>query len=417
MTEKQLESRRAIEALRTGVPNREAVRALGCSQFHIEEKFLGRLQNRQHGGMLIAGDFGTGKSHLLEYLHHAALERGFVSSKIVIGKETPLYDPVKLYRAAIDAAKMPDKKGRALHEVVQTLNENSPAYLAFRERLNSDAAGFDVRFAATFYIYEQVRMRDLELRDRMISFWSGHKLNQSDIKSSLRQIGEAASYRFNKISEKDLALHRFRFAAELMTVAGYAGWVVLVDEVELIGRYSLLQRAKSYVEAARWMGALKNEPPLPLIAVFTLTPDFGRAVLEEKNDLEKIRARLEARGAEGDRLMASQADRGMKELLKPVLLKRIDRDGIRDVGEKLREIHATAYQWTPPAAQPDGEFLTSGRTRTFIRALINQMDLARLYPSCHAETESRELQPSTAEDKDLEAPGETEDDNSFNGRE
>jgi hypothetical protein len=240
MTEEQLTSRRAIEALRAGVPNRDAVRALGCSQPHIEEKFLEKLRDRQFGGLLIAGDFGTGKSHLLEYLYHMALERNFVSSKIVISKETPLYDPAKLYRCAIDAAMVPDKQGSALHEITQTLNDKSPEYVAFCQRVNSDSRDFDARFAATLYIYEHVRTRDLELRDRLISFWSGHKLNQSEIKRSLRQLGEAATYRFGKISEKDLSLQRFRFAAELMTVAGYAGWILFVDEVELIGRYSLL---------------------------------------------------------------------------------------------------------------------------------------------------------------------------------
>jgi len=417
MTEDQLTSRRAIEALRAGVPNRDAVRALGCSQPHIEEKFLEKLQDRRFGGLLIAGDFGTGKSHLLEYLHHMALERNFVSSKIVISKETPLYDPAKLYRCAIDAAMVPDKQGRALHEITQTLNDKSPEYVAFCQRVNSASRDFDARFAATLYIYEQVRTRDLELRDRVISFWSGHKLNQSEIKRSLRQLGEAATYRFGKISEKDLSLQRFRFAAELMTVAGYAGWILLVDEVELIGRYSLLQRAKSYAEVARWMGALRNETPLPLVTVFTITPDFGRAVLEDKNDSEKVRARLEMRGGEGDRLLASQAERGMKELQKPTLLKPLKRDSIQALGGKLREIHAMAYQWSPPAAQVDCEFLTSGRTRTYVRALINRMDLARLYPSYHAEIEARELQPSHAEDKDLEAPSEGGEDNGDNGKE
>ena len=48
-------------------------------------------------------------------------------------------------------------------------------------------------------------------------------------------------------------MQRLRFAAKLLAAAGYAGWVVLFDEVELIGRYSLQQRAKSYAELARWV--------------------------------------------------------------------------------------------------------------------------------------------------------------------
>ena len=121
MTGNDLSYRRAIEALRAGVPNRDAVRVLGCSQPDIQERFEHQLEEskalaseaKQVPGLVISGGFGTGKSHLLEHLHHLALEQNFVSSKIVISKETPLYDPAKLYRAAIDAAVVPDKQGSA----------------------------------------------------------------------------------------------------------------------------------------------------------------------------------------------------------------------------------------------------------------------------------------------------------------
>src|SRR5436309_11545332 len=131
----RVQQRRAIEALRAGVPNRDAVRALGSAQPHIEERFVKLLQDARDGvangvqapGWLIAGDFGSGKSHLLEYLQHVALEENFVSSKVVISKETPLHDPAKLYRAAVEAAVVPDKKGSALAEIAAGLSAGDPA--------------------------------------------------------------------------------------------------------------------------------------------------------------------------------------------------------------------------------------------------------------------------------------------------
>ena len=95
--------RRAIEALRSGVPSREAVAALGSAQSEIEDRFgailasLRALPSGGHhpGGMLVGGSFGSGKSHLLEHLAHLAMNDGFVVSKVTISKETPLYDPAK----------------------------------------------------------------------------------------------------------------------------------------------------------------------------------------------------------------------------------------------------------------------------------------------------------------------------------
>jgi len=93
-------NRLALEALRSGVPNRAAVRLLGCNQPHVEDRFNEMLNSATDidssapnaQGMLISGDFGSGKSHLLAHLEHLALEQNFVCSKVAISKETPLYD-------------------------------------------------------------------------------------------------------------------------------------------------------------------------------------------------------------------------------------------------------------------------------------------------------------------------------------
>ena len=72
-TTTQVSSWRAIEALRAGVPNRDAVQALGMgtAQPNIDARFRQMLGELQRGlstdetadGMVVAGDFGAGKSH------------------------------------------------------------------------------------------------------------------------------------------------------------------------------------------------------------------------------------------------------------------------------------------------------------------------------------------------------------------
>src|SRR3954471_14166169 len=93
----QLKYRRAVDALRSGVPNRDAVGALDSSQAEIERRFVEQLDTLRAGGaprgLVAVGDFGSGKSHLLEYLRHLGLDGSFVVSKVVVSKETPLHDP------------------------------------------------------------------------------------------------------------------------------------------------------------------------------------------------------------------------------------------------------------------------------------------------------------------------------------
>ncbi|GAB6274281.1 MAG: DUF2791 family P-loop domain-containing protein [Peptococcaceae bacterium] len=406
--EEQMKNKRAVEALRNGVPNRDAVKVLGCNQPEIEDKFRRQLESTKHAiasgekneGMLVAGDFGSGKSHLLEYLMHLALEQNFVCSKIVISKETPLYNPEKLYRTAAEAAIVPGKRGNAMTEIATALKLNSESYADFYQWTHQED-DLNARFAATLFLFERMS-NDPEFSNRIIRFWSGDKIDSGEIKKYLKLYREPVTYKIDKVPAKELALQRFKFAARLIVAAGYSGWVLLIDEVELIGRYSLLQRANSYAELARWMGKLEASNVAGLTSVFTITPDFQDAVLEKKDDFEKAPNRLRAKGTESDLLLASQAERGIRVIQNEFkLLKAPDKDVLAQTYEKVQSIHARAYEWSPPPVQPTGH-MTSTRMREHVKRWITEWDLKRLYPDYKPEIEVTRLEQDYTEDKNLE---------------
>ncbi len=406
--DEQVKNRRAIEALRNGVPNRDAVAVLGCNQPEIEDKFRRHLQNtrdmitdgRPNEGMLVAGDFGSGKSHLLEYLMHLALEQNFVCSKIVISKETPLFDPAKLYRAAAEAAIVPGKRGSAMTEIATVLNPNHTAYKDFYLWVHQ-RAGLNSRFAATLFLYERMQ-NDPEFSNRIIRFWSGDKIGSGEIRKYLKACREPVTYKIDNIPAKELALQRFKFAARLIVAAGYAGWVLLIDETELLAKYSLMQRAKSYAELARWMGKLDESNFAGLTVVFTIAHDFGEKIIMEINDLEKVPGRLRAKGTENDLLLASQSERGMRLIQKEFeLLKGPDETTLNQTYERVQSIHAQAYNWSPPPVQSI-ERLRSNRMRQYIRGWITEWDLKRLDSGYTPEIEVTKLEQDYTEDKNLE---------------
>ena len=416
-SDEQIQHRRAIEALRSGVPNRDAVMALGCAQPDIEKKFRQQLQSAKQGvvdgsmthGMLVAGDFGTGKSHLLEYLLHLALEENFVCSKVVISKETPLYDPVKLYRAAAEAAIVPGKRGDALTEIATKLNFNSQAYADLYQWVNRSGADLNSRFAATLFLFERMP-NDPELSNRIIRFWSGEQIGVAEIKKYLRACRETVTYKIDKILVKELALQRFKFASRLMVAAGYAGWVLLVDEVELIGRYSLMQRAKSYAELACWMGKLEGANFAGLTAVLAITTDFEEKILQEREDLDKVPGKLRARASETDLLLASQAERGMRIIQRErAPLKAPDSTVLEQTYEKVRSIHAEAYAWEPPPVSSVELLRATGtRMREYVKRWITEWDLKHLDPGYKPKIEVTELKPDYTEDPNLQVPSEEE---------
>ncbi|MGO9256789.1 MAG: BREX system ATP-binding domain-containing protein [Bryobacteraceae bacterium] len=413
-TDQRIHYQRALEALRNGVPNRHAVSVLGCDQTDAEEAFSERLSavegatgdGDQVPGILFAGGFGAGKSHLLDYLEHLANLRNFVTSRIAISKETPLFDPSKVLLAAIDGAVVPGLYGEAIREIALRLQPDSRKYGEFFEWVNSPSSGLSQIFAATVLLHEKLK-NDPELVDDIASFWSGERLPVSRIRQGLKQINCSRTYSLKTVKVKELALQRFAFVSRLILAAGYAGWVLLIDEVELVGRYSLLQRGRSYAELARWMGRVEGDVIPGLMSVAAITDDFGLAVLQERGDRDKVGARLRAKETDEYLNLAGRADTGMRLIERETrLLQPPDESTLRQTYQRLKELHAKAYDWDPPEI-PWPAAAMRRPMRSYVRRWVNEWDLRRLYSGAEISTEEEpEIRPTYKQDLLLEQPPE-----------
>ena len=173
-----------------------------------------------------------------------------------------------------------------------------------------------------------------------------------DLRRTLKSVGAAGLLKQStSISARELARQRFRFAGRLLRAAGHAGWVVLFDEVELIGRYSVLQRGRSYAELARRLGNDAADPGTPLLAVLAMTDDFEAAVLTGKDDLVQIPAKLRAKQSPEWDETAALAEAGMRHIEHDmVLLEPPDDDDLDRAYAALRQLHADAFGWSPDVA-------------------------------------------------------------------
>ena len=398
--------RAALEALRNGVPNSEAVKMLGCKQPEAEKRFenlLGAAANEDDAlGMLVSGEFGSGKSHLLTHLEHLALSRGFVCSKVAISKETPLYDLGKVFKSAMDNGRMPDHSGRLIEELGQSLRPNSEGYANFFEWAhNTEANGLSQMFPASLIVHE--RSNDLELNSEIENYWAGDRILKGKITGGLAHIGQRRNYTFNMPKAAELPPQRMRFIIELIKTAGYKGWVVLLDEIELTAQYSLLQRGRSYAELSRWLGQTSGQRYPGLVVVGTVTGDFALEIISpdgSKKDRDYVAPRLEARYNH----LVSVAETGMRLIeYECIPLNEPTDDDVHDTMERLREIYSTAYGWDAPElpTQERGAGYQN-RMRYKVRTSINEWDLLRLYPDYAPDTHVREFHHSYEENKDLE---------------
>jgi hypothetical protein len=408
-----IKHRRAIEALRAGVPSADAVALLGSGQSEIEDKFLellGAARAGTAGGMLIGGGFGSGKSHLLEHLTQLALAEGYAVSRVVVSKETPLHDQVKVFRAAAEAAIVAEGKGPAIPEAAARLDVQSAAYAELLRWAVSPAAGLNERFAASLVLYAKTRERDPELADDLVRFWCGDPLSVSQLRRGLKDAGEARTA-LSPVSVKTLGEQRLRFATRLLAAAGCAGWLVLFDEVELIGRYSVLQRARSYARIARWIRGKHDAPGLPLAAVLAMTDDFEAAVVTGKRDKDTIPVKLRASTAADSADLATDAVLGMRIIDREMtLLTPPDAVELDRTYQQLKQVHGAAFGWSPPEVE-GLERLGATRMRQYIRAWINEWDLVRLDSGFRPQTIAVDVESDYREDTDLEggAVDESED--------
>jgi P-loop Domain of unknown function (DUF2791) len=390
--DERLARRRAVEALRSGVPNADAVVALGSGQGDIEDRFtrlledIGEPRNARpsRASMLLGAGFGEGKSHLLTHLGQLATSAGFVVSTVVISKETPLHDPAKVLRAAVESAVAPDGARDVVAEAAAALDIDGPGYAELLRWLRGPGRDLNERFDATLLLHQRLSGdapgADEEFLDSIVRFWSGDPLLMPDLRRQLKAVGEAKSFTFSPVKVRDLARQRLRFLPRLLRAGGHAGWVVLFDEVELIGRYSLLQRGRSYAELARWLDGNPGVEGEPLITVAAITDDFETAVLSGKNDRESLPRRLRDKQTEEYAEMAALAEVGMRHIERDLLpLVPPDQAELGRAYRTLRQLHGGAYGWEPPDV-PGLEQLGATRMRQYVRAWINEWDLVRLDP-------------------------------------
>lgn len=396
--------RRAVEALRAGVPSREAVAVLGSGQSAIEDQFAGLCESASagtSGGLLLGGGFGSGKSHLLEHLGGLALADRFVVSRVVISKETPLHDPVKVFRAAADSAVTSARTGPAITEAAAELDVEARGCAELLRWASSPSANLNERFPATLELFTRMRERDAEVADLIVRFWSGDPIRVPDLRRHLKAIGHTRPV-LPPVNARELSRQRLRFAARLFAAAGFAGWVILFDEVELIGRYSLLQRAKSYAEIAAWVRGEHQASGVPIAAVLAMTDDYEAAVITDRNDREQVPAKLRAKDTSEAGELAAAAEAGMRVVDREMaLLTPPDPAELDQAYRRLKQLHAEAFEWQPPDVA-GLERLGATRMRQYVRAWINEWDLVRLDPRYRPATEAIAVTSDYREDEALE---------------
>jgi len=372
-------ARRAVESLRSGVPSRYAVAQLGTTQYEIKLRFQEELDALVEGKpvspLVVAANFGAGKTHLLEYLQTLAERMNGVTSYVVVSPEMPLGNAHVVLKAIAENSRASGRTGKALRALMSDFSTSSSEYASVREWART--AGIQDSFNAILHLYAEFRA-DETFRGQLLEDIEGKVVPKTNLRGRLKEIGQAAAYDLGtmKGSRKtpELAHERIRLLAQLFRAAGCHGVVILFDELERIAKFSLHQRAAAYQELAWWQEAAQRAGGA-ILPVFAMTEEFlANYVHGGKRDAQKFVS--VALGQVADE-REERASRGIDLLTSYSLLNSPDSRQIEEIKYRVKALYETAYSVAvaPVETRPDRTSI-----RSEIRRWITLWDLQRFDP-------------------------------------
>jgi hypothetical protein len=220
---------------------------------------------------------------------------------------------------------------------------------------------------------EQTSFLDQDLMGAFIPMQELKAIHRLNFRNSLRME--------SRFRLKDHAFDYYRLVERMIVLAGYRGWVILIDEAELIGRLGIGGRAASYAQLGRLLGATGE-----LNRTFTVVgvaSTFLAEVLSGRRDREQAPQWLRDRGRLEE---AKLAEFALERLADAELLRSLNRTQLQQAIEIILAAHQEAYRWSADIA---GERLlklvedaTPGedvKLRTRIRAAIQILDMLFQY--------------------------------------
>jgi Protein of unknown function (DUF2791). len=379
-----------INALRVGViPDVELELFDAGREKEIEEfkRCLNELKEGSGIVRLISGEYGSGETFMLSLLRQLGVKNGFIVSKIQINNGFYLNNMETLYYKIMHnlTVKLTDTQGTDFENIFNTWIDKLQNYT------NKDAASSEIRnvisalndynssFARALLTYIKARVsRDTGLSNAASSWIKGEKNIPASLKARFDVKGDV---------DKQNSMDFLKAFIKLITLTGYSGMVILIDEMELIMNTRSDIRRTAY-ENLRYIIDSTGAGELGrCMFVFTGTNDFF------KDDIKGIKTY----NALYQRLGSTSYDSPLPSFgyntRQPVIkLCRLYFDDLQLLTKKIVSLYARAYGWSPKnsceaikswvlvSLKKENHDLLNINTRNYIVKLIEILDTMEQHP-------------------------------------
>lgn len=364
-----------VEGLRSGIAYRETARSMTLGREHNHSRLQEAMAAVEAGrrppfwAEVIRAHYGDGKTHLLHALAAAAWDANWVVSLLPVSKESPLDRLDYLYPKLMAGLYRPGSNQPGIEAVVRE------AVRAPSAILEAHLAELSPRTRAVL----DILLRQDDRFDELIADVEGAFASLAEIKRAYREnLGKPLKIPTSRI--RDEIPSYLRLVDWMVHTAGYGGWLVLFDEVELIGKFGRGARARAYANIGRFLEGIADHT----LAIFALSGNFYTDVLVPRREMEQAPAWLMARPR--DQADAPLAERALQALAEAHDLRLLDQRDLSRLNEHILSLHQAAYGWRAPVAPDAFHRLVNSKVagdaplRVRVRFAIHLLDLWYQYP-------------------------------------
>ncbi len=385
------EARHIIEALRSGIPSRAVGQYFSEARPRIMKEISDRLDQvcdqGKSSGMIISGKYGEGKTHLLNTVFNLAHSNNMVVSYLSLSKETPMDKLYLVYQKIIRNTYLPMRRQPGFMHELEKVSANSP--------IANEMLLYAVKHLETdklYYLFRSyLNTEDSDEKFLLQADLEGDFIANAPQKKIYRRIfNQPVKYNTNFTKTRHCGDY-FSFMSHLFLQMGYHGWVILIDETELMGRLGKKARLNAYRNMAQFL--LPEKCPESAFTIFALSASYTEDVIEGKHEYEN----LEAIYPDEPEPIKTVLDL----LVRAPQLLPLTKDEVNEVLCKIQDFHGRAYGWTPNLSVASlAESTQSGGylLRTKIRAAIEFLDQLYQYGKAGKTTINELGQETFAED-------------------
>ncbi|MBU1152587.1 ATP-binding protein [bacterium] len=391
----------AIESLRAGIPTRKSTRELPDLRKDIISTIkedLGKFQNGEIPlGRLVWGQYGQGKTHLLTMVEHIALDMNFAVSRVSLSREVSCHNLFKFYTRVAPRIITPDSTAYGIHRI---LSKKEVKYLP-----DTPIQNFD-RYIHPLpaLIFETSLSTEGEEQHRFYSDLMGERAPKGEFNRIYRELKKTAPPKFDTFKQTDHATAYFGLLADVTKFCGYNGWVILIDEVELMGRLGKVARLKAY-QNLNWLLNWSKEQKYPIYTLAAAANRLQDDIWFGKNDNDRdIMPELaqERFGEKEKEEIKSFFSKAISEQCLNVLP--VTDEELAQLLDKVALLHNKAYSWQSEIPFNSLELIQrqgSQPVRTYIRAAIETLDMQYLYKDDIQLNTTKLIEQELTEDHDF----------------